>query len=840
MNRKLIVVAMLISMSLLCLTGQASAASYSVPGDFNTIQEAITAAPDNSVITVGPGVYNENLSFSGKTAITIKASAGPASTVIDGGGIASVATFDLTKSGCLSHTIDGFTLRNGYSATNGGAVNITGTAKVNVLNSRIMSNTAAFGGAFSVSDSGSLTVNTCVVDNNSAVNEGGAFYLAAGRLSLGNSTVTRNIAPLGGSIKQMSGASISGTDNVIYGNIDASGNPSPPVFFDPSGVVIQFSDVETSLTGTVSGNINADPKFVDAQTGNYQLSAGSPAIDSGITYLPTDFLGVTRPQGSATDMGAYEYVAVDTAPPTVTATSPANGATNAAVSNVITVTFNENIKAGSAIGSIKRDKIYQFDYAISGNVLTLTVRSCCPSITAGKTYTVSIPAGAVTDLAGNAMDAYAFSFTTANPVKTYTIVASAGTGSGSANGTISPSGTISISSGASASFSISPNSGYGISAVYVDGVSVGAVSSYTFSNVTANHTISATFAANTTVYTIVASAGTGSAAANGTISPSGTITVSAGGSQTFTITPNAGYKVLAVLVDGVPAGAVSSYTFSSVSANHSIKAIFAPQAFSIIASAGTGSAAANGTISPSGRIILPAGGSQTFTITPNNGFQISMIFVDGTAVGALSSYTFPNVSANHSIRAFFVKKATTYNIVASAGTGSASANGTISPSGTVSVSSGASVSFVISPNTGYAVSAVTVDSVSVGAVTSYTFSNVTANHTINATFAASDATPPTVVSTSPANGSTNAPVSNVLAVAFSENIKAGTAINSIRRDKQYEFTYSISGGVLTLTVKSCCPSIVSGKTYTVSLPAGAVTDLAGNPMSAYSFSFTTL
>jgi hypothetical protein len=72
---------------------------------------------------------------------------------------------------------------------------------------------------------------------------------------------------------------------------------------------------------------------------------------------------------------------------------------------------------------------------------------------------------------------------------------------------------------------------------------------------------------------------------------------------------------------------------------------------------------------------------------------------------------------------------TTYNITASAGT-----NGTISPSGTVSVAQGASQTFTITPNTNYVVNAVTVDGVSQGAISSYTYTNVQAPHTINATF----------------------------------------------------------------------------------------------------------
>ncbi|HJV90257.1 MAG TPA: hypothetical protein VJ623_08145 [Holophagaceae bacterium] len=71
-------------------------------------------------------------------------------------------------------------------------------------------------------------------------------------------------------------------------------------------------------------------------------------------------------------------------------------------------------------------------------------------------------------------------------------------------------------------------------------------------------------------YTITASAG-----ANGSVSPAGTVTVASGGSQTFTITPNAGYIISGVSVDGVAKGAISTYTFSNVTANHTLAATFA-------------------------------------------------------------------------------------------------------------------------------------------------------------------------------------------------------------------------------------------------------------------------
>jgi hypothetical protein len=67
----------------------------------------------------------------------------------------------------------------------------------------------------------------------------------------------------------------------------------------------------------------------------------------------------------------------------------------------------------------------------------------------------------------------------------------------------------------------------------------------------------------------------------------------------------------------------------------------------------TASALEGGTISPEGEIVVIENGSQTFTITPNIGFDVSDVLVDGTSAGAVTSYTFSNVTADHSISASF-------------------------------------------------------------------------------------------------------------------------------------------------------------------------------------------
>jgi hypothetical protein len=296
-------------------------------------------------------------------------------------------------------------------------------------------------------------------------------------------------------------------------------------------------------------------------------------------------------------------------------------------------------------------------------------------------------------------------------LNTYTIAASAG-----AHGTISPSGAVSVTHGTNQTFTITPDTGYNILDVQVDGVSVGAVASYTFSNVTAAHTIAASFAIR--VYAIAASAAT-----HGTISPTGTVSVSHGASQTFAVAPDSGYHVLDVAVDGVSAGAVTSYTFSNVTAAHTIAASFAINVYTITASAGGG-----GSISPAGAVPVTHGTSQTFTIAADPGHVILDVLVDGVSVGAVTTYTFSSVTAPHTISASF---STVYTITASAGS-----NGTISPSGAVSVTQGASQLFTMVPSSGYVLLDVLVDGVTVGPVTSYTFTNVAASHTISAAFTA--------------------------------------------------------------------------------------------------------
>ena len=220
-----------------------------------------------------------------------------------------------------------------------------------------------------------------------------------------------------------------------------------------------------------------------------------------------------------------------------------------------------------------------------------------------------------------------------------------------ANGTISPATANNIPQGSDLAFTIAPNSGFQIADVLVDGTSVGAVSSYTFTNITSSHTIAATFSATSgsSTFDITVTQG-----ANGTISPATATNLTQGSNFTFTIAPNSGFQIADVLVDGISVGAVSSYTFTNITSNHTIAATFSaasgptdPSTFDI-----TVTQSANGTISP-GTTIVSDGDSLTFTITPDPGFQIADVLIDGKSVGARDAYTFMDIRSNHTITAKF-------------------------------------------------------------------------------------------------------------------------------------------------------------------------------------------
>ncbi|WP_176547226.1 S8 family serine peptidase [Bacillus sp. AFS053548] len=286
-------------------------------------------------------------------------------------------------------------------------------------------------------------------------------------------------------------------------------------------------------------------------------------------------------------------------------------------------------------------------------------------------------------------------------------------------GTISPTGGVLVDHGKDQTFTITPDKGFEIAKLEIDGVDTKATNNtYTFTNITSNHTINVKF--KQIVHTITATAGD-----HGKISPTGKVTVNDGTDQTFTITPEKGYEIATMKVDGVVVTATNNtYKLTNVTSDHTINVTFKQILHTIMVTAGD-----HGTISPSGRVTVNELTDQMFIITPDIGYEIASLKVDGVDTKATNNtYTLTNITSDHKIDVTFKK--IVHTITATAGS-----NGAISPSGSVPVKYGENQTFTITPKKGYEIASFIVDGVNAKLTNNtYTFKNVTKNHTINVTF----------------------------------------------------------------------------------------------------------
>ena len=282
------------------------------------------------------------------------------------------------------------------------------------------------------------------------------------------------------------------------------------------------------------------------------------------------------------------------------------------------------------------------------------------------------------------------------------------------HGTITPQGEAAVTCGIDVTYTIVPETGWHISTLLIDGEQTDATETYTFANVRENHTIAVQFAINE--YTVTATAGGG-----GSVTPTA-VTVDYDGIVTIEITAADCYHIDSVFVDGVYVGAVPSYTFEHVAASHTLHATFAMDEFVITAEAGE-----HGTITPQGETAVTCGTDITYVIAPETGWHISSLQVDGEQTEVAGTYTFANVRENHTIVAKFAINE--YAVTATAGEG-----GTVSPASTVA-GYGEDVAIEIAAADCHHIDSVFVDGAYAGAMTSYTFERIAANHTLHATFA---------------------------------------------------------------------------------------------------------
>ena len=362
------------------VSGSVFSATIKVPEEHPTIQAGIDTAVDGDTVLVHPGTYIENINFKGKTIVvgslylTTNDESYISSTIIDADMKAPVALFESNET--REAKLVGLTLQNGWCGIKVDSLGPT-------LKKLIVRNNGAIyrGSGFQAGCYGNLNflITDCIFEKNDHaktviyacnVNSSGIEYYEIKNTKVLNNQPNRSAVELNGNkssienslIANNSGYGIevinagSGTEIrnctianntkngiVAWNNIYASiidvkstilwqnGNygievtrMTPATILNVSNSLIPngiggISSPITSVVNYDETNIAADPLFVDAPNGDYQLLDSSPAIGAGILDENTpkvDIEGSLRPSpaDSKPDIGAYENLLTKSSP----------------------------------------------------------------------------------------------------------------------------------------------------------------------------------------------------------------------------------------------------------------------------------------------------------------------------------------------------------------------------------------------------------------------------------------------------------------------------------------------------------------------------------------------
>ena len=412
----------------------------SVPGDYATIQGAVNDL-GCATINVAAGTYTEQVAVN--RSITINgANAGIAGngvrvpeSIVNGAD--SSTPFVITADNV---TINGFTVENGSNGGyDAGIWSQTGTMNLNILNNIVTGN------AFGV---WAQCGGSCLIENN-LFDGNNKFGTGAGSASI--------------SADSTNGLTI---NNNEFKN-DTAGNP----------ILLQAVAAGAHTNVVVSNNYIHD----NANSNMYILGV------NGGTFIGNTIIPASNATGISFS-GADANI-------TVTYNIITGGARGVRVEDVGYYGING---ANSNITVNRNSVATDSDYGVGNTDLTISNLDASCNWWGASNGPSTVGTGSGSNVTTNVLFSPWLGTSDLNgpcpAPTTHTITASAGT-----NGTITPTGSVVVNDGDNQTFIITADSGFYVADVVVDSVSVGATGSYTFTTVIADHTISATFTANTSV-----------------------------------------------------------------------------------------------------------------------------------------------------------------------------------------------------------------------------------------------------------------------------------------------------------------------------------------------------